>query len=293
MEEIRTITGHTGLMAVLGSPIRHSLSPAMHNEAFRLLGLDYVYLAFEVKETALKETLESFRRLGVRGCNLTMPLKTQAVELMDELSPAARIAGSVNTVVFEPDGRMVGHTTDGYGFTESARQSGVDFTGKKVTILGTGGAGIAILIQMVIEGAGEIVVFERPDSRFRARTERVVRELADLKADCPVRVLPYEDANLKKELSDTALLVNTTNVGMSGSLEGQSLISDAGWFHKELVVSDVIYQPRKTRLIEQAEEKGLKTFNGMYMLLYQGARSFSLWTGKEMPAECIKAKYFS
>ena len=124
------ISGRTKMICLLGSPVAHSMSPAMHNEAFAELGLDYRYLAFDVKEGELAGVMDSFRRMGVRGFNLTMPLKTEAVALCDRLSPAAEIAGSVNTVVLEDDGTATGHTTDGIGFTESARQEGVDFRGQ-------------------------------------------------------------------------------------------------------------------------------------------------------------------
>ena len=153
------ISGRTKMICLLGSPVAHSMSPAMHNEAFAELGLDYRYLAFDVKEGELAGVMDIFRRMGVRGFNLTMPLKTEAVALCDRLSPAAEIAGSVNTVVLEDDGTATGHTTDGIGFTESARQEGVDFRGQKVTLLGTGGAGIAILVQLALDGAREVAVF--------------------------------------------------------------------------------------------------------------------------------------
>ena len=167
MEINMNISGHTKMICLLGSPVAHSLSPAMHNEGFKQLDLDYCYLAFDVKEGELKGVLDSFKKMGVRGFNLTMPLKTEAVALCDKLSPAAKIAESVNTVVIENDGTVTGHTTDGIGFTESARQAGVDYIGKKITLLGTGGAGIAVLTQLALDGAGEISVFERAGSRFK------------------------------------------------------------------------------------------------------------------------------
>ena len=292
------ISGRTKMICLLGSPVAHSLSPAMHNEGFRQLDLDYSYLAFDIKEGELRKVVESFRLMGVRGFNLTMPLKTEMVGLCDRLSPAAEIAGTVNTVVIDEDGTVTGHTTDGIGFTESARQAGVDFVGKKVTLMGTGGAGIAILVQLALDGAGEITVFERAGSRFRDRTAKVVSAL-NSRTSCKVKVVDYGDAVLQKEISESALLINATNVGMAPDIDG-NLIKDSSWLttrregiSEKLAVADVIYNPRKTKLLEMAEECGLNAFNGMYMLLYQGAAAFELWTGQKMPVEIVKEKYFS
>ena len=289
------ISGRTKMICLLGSPVAHSMSPAMHNEAFAELGLDYRYLAFDVKEGELAGVMDSFRRMGVRGFNLTMPLKTEAVALCDRLSPAAEIAGSVNTVVLEDDGTATGHTTDGIGFTESARQEGVDFRGQKVTLLGTGGAGIAILVQLALDGAREVAVFERASSRFHDRTARVVAELNG-RTHCHVTVYDYEDAVMQQQIAESCLLINATNVGMAPNTDA-CIIPDPSWLTKRaaapLVVADVIYNPRKTKLLEMAEACGLKSFNGINMLLYQGAAAFELWTGKKMPTEKIKAKFFS
>lgn len=322
------ISGRTKMICLLGSPVAHSMSPAMHNEAFAELGLDYRYLAFDVKEGELAGVMDSFRRMGVRGFNLTMPLKTEAVALCDRLSPAAEIAGSVNTVVLEDDGTATGHTTDGIGFTESARQEGVDFRGQKVTLLGTGGAGIAILVQLALDGAREVAVFERAASRFHDRTARVVAELNE-RTHCHVTIYDYEDAVMQQQIAESCLLINATNVGMAPNTDaciipdpfwltkramvtcGDAQTSDAPAAHGEdpaadttaaqekvqtvapLVVADVIYNPRKTKLLEMAEACGLKSFNGINMLLYQGAAAFELWTGEKMPTEKIKAKFFS
>ncbi len=288
------ISGRTKMICLLGSPVAHSMSPAMHNEAFAELGLDYRYLAFDVKEGELAGVMDSFRRMGVRGFNLTMPLKTEAVALCDRLSPAAEIAGSVNTVVLEDDGTATGHTTDGIGFTESARQEGADFRGQKVTLLGTGGAGIAILVQLALDGAREVAVFERATSRFHDRTARVVAELNE-RTRCHVTVYDYEDAVMQQQIAESCLLINATNVGMAPHTDA-CIIPDPSWLTKRaaapLVVADVIYNPRKTKLLEMAEACGLKSFNGINMLLYQGAAAFELWTGKKMPTEKIKAKFF-
>ena len=285
----RHVTGHTGLLCLLGSPVAHSISPEMHNEACRILDLDYEYLAFDVKPLHLETAVRGLVTLGVRGFNLTMPDKNDMALLVDELSPAAKISGAVNTVVND-NGRLTGHTTDGIGWMRSALDAGVDPVGKKMVQLGAGGAGTAILVQAAIDGVKEIDVFNAHDG-FWPRVENIVAQL-NAETKCTVRLHDLKDMDdLKTCLQQADILLNTTPVGMS-RIPG-CLIPDPSYFHEGLVVADVIYEPKETELLKMAREAGLKTFNGMYMLLYQGAASFELWTGKKMPTEEIKAKFFS
>ena len=283
------VTGHTGLLCLLGSPVAHSISPEMHNEACALLDLDYEYLAFDVGVEDLGTAVEGLRKMGVRGFNLTMPDKNRMAELCDELSPAAKIAGAVNTVVND-NGRFIGYTTDGIGYMMSAKDAGVDLVGKRVVQLGAGGAGTAVLVQAAIDGVAAIDVFNAKDA-FWPRVERIVAELNE-QTSCRVSLHDITDLDTLRSCTDKAdLLLNTTPVGMA-RVPG-CLIPDASYFHEGLVVSDVIYEPKETALLKMAREAGCKTFNGMYMLLYQGAASFKLWTGKDMPTEAVKAKYFN
>ena len=285
----RNVTGHTGLLCLLGSPVAHSISPEMHNEACRILDLDYEYLAFDVKPLHLETAVRGLVTLGVRGFNLTMPDKNDMALLVDELSPAAKISGAVNTVVND-NGRLTGHTTDGIGWMRSALDAGVDPVGKKMVQLGAGGAGTAILVQAAIDGVKEIDVFNAHDG-FWPRVENIVAQL-NAETKCTVRLHDLKNMDeLKSCLQGADILLNTTPVGMS-RIPG-CLIPDPSYFHEGLVVADVIYEPKETELLKMAREAGLKTFNGMYMLLYQGAASFELWTGKKMPTEEIKAKFFS
>lgn len=285
-----TITGHTGFTGLLGSPVAHSLSPMMHNEAFRILGLDYVYLCFDVNEQCLEEAVKGLKVCGIRGFNLTMPDKTKMAELADELSPAAKIIGAVNTVVND-NGRLTGHNTDGVGFLRSVRDAGFDITGQSVTILGAGGAATAICAQAALDGAASIRIFARPKSRFHGRTLKLV-DTINQSTGCRAELWDQADISaLKKSLETSLLLVNATSVGMAPDTEN-SLISDMSLLPPSLTVSDIIYNPRETRLLRLARESGHKTFNGMYMLLYQGAEAFRLWTGLEMPVNVIREKYF-
>lgn len=286
-----TITGHTKLTGLLGSPVAHSISPLMHNEAFHLLSLDYAYLCFDVTENTLPEAVNGLKACGIRGFNLTMPCKNRVVELLDELSPSAKLIGAVNTVVNE-NGRLIGYNTDGVGYMHSVKDAGHDIIGKTMTLMGAGGAATAICAQAALDGVSSVHVFARRTSRFWNRTQA----LADtINSTLPCRVLLHENEDLnalKNAVSESAILVNATSVGMAPNTEA-SIITDTSLFRPELIVSDVIYNPRKTRLLQEAEKNGCPVFNGMYMLLYQGAEAFRLFTGKEMPTEIIKEKFFA
>ena len=285
------ITGHTRLTALLGSPVAHSISPLMHNEAFQLLNLDYTYLCFDVNEEALTAAVEGLKACGIRGFNLTMPNKNQIVKLLDELSPAARLIGAVNTVVNDK-GHLVGYNTDGVGYMQAVKDAGYDITGKTITIMGAGGAATAICAQAALDGVEKIHIFARETSRFWERTQKLVE---NINSTLPCKAVLHENKDtdaLAGAISESALLLNATSVGMAPDTDS-TIIQDTSLYHPDLIVSDVIYNPRETRFLREAREAGCRTFNGMYMLLYQGAEAFRLWTGKEMPIKEIKEKYFS
>lgn len=284
------ITGHTQLTGLLGSPVAHSISPMMHNESFKQLGLDYAYLAFDVGTDKLKTAVEGLRVLNVRGFNLTMPDKNLMCSLCDKLSPAAEIIGAVNTVV-NNDGVLTGYTTDGIGYMRAAEDAGHNIIGKKMTLLGAGGAASAILAQAALDGVSEISVFNVRDNFF-ARAEKIVSNLNE-RTNCKVQLFDFEDESiLKREIADSAILTNGTSVGMSPNTDA-CIIKDTSVFRKDLIVSDVIYNPEETKLLKLAKEAGCPTFNGLYMLLYQGAEAFRLWTGEDMPVSLIKDKFFT
>ena len=288
---MKEITGHTKLFGVLGTPITHSISPQMHNEAFRQLGLDCVYVAFEVGEEGMKTAVEGLRTLNVRGYNVTMPNKNIMATLCDKLSPAAEIIGAVNTVVND-NGILTGYTTDGTGYMRAALDAGHNIIGKKMTLLGAGGASTAVFVQAALDGLSEISVFSRSTSKFNERSRSIIEKLSD-HTSCKVNLYDLEDeARLRHEISESAILTNGTSVGMAPNTDN-SVINDISMFHKDLIVSDIIYNPRETKLMRLAKEAGCPTFNGLYMLLYQGAEAFKIWTGQDMPVDIIKAKYFS
>ncbi len=326
------ITGHTELIGLMAYPIRHSSSPAMHNEAFAQLGLDYAYLAFEVTNETLEDAVKGIRALQLKGSNVSMPNKTVVGQYLDELSPAAKLCGAVNTIVNE-NGKLTGHITDGIGYMASLKDNGIDVIGKKMTIAGAGGAATAIEIQAALDGVKEMSIFnikdkfwenaEKTIEKIRANTDCVVNlydlddkdklkeEIADsyLFAQATgVGMKPLEGQSvipdtsflrpdllydlddkdkLKEEIADSYLFAQATGVGMK-PLEGQSVIPDTSFLRPDLIVTDTVYAPRQTKLLEQAEEAGCKCMNGLGMMLFQGDAAFHLWTGKHMPLEHMK-----
>ncbi|MBN1034518.1 shikimate dehydrogenase [Clostridium botulinum] len=279
------ITGHTELIGLIATPIRHSSSPTMHNEAFAKLGLDYAYLAFEVGTEQLEDTVKGFRAMSVRGCNVSMPNKTVVHKYLDKLSPAAELCGAVNTVVND-DGVLTGHITDGIGYMRALKDAGINPIGKKMTIVGAGGAATAIEIQAALDGVAEISIFNRKDEFF-ARAEKTVKDINE-KTNCKATLYDLSDLDkLKEEIVDSYLFTNATGMGMK-PLEGKTYIPDSSFLRSDLIVSDVVYAPRETELLRMAREVGCKTVNGLGMMLFQGAAAFEMWTGKEMPIEYMK-----
>ena len=276
------IKGTTGLMALIGSPVGHSGSPAMYNFSFRHHNLDYAYMAFDIKEDQVPAALDAIRLFKMRGANVTMPCKNEVAKHMDELSPAARIIGAVNTIVNE-DGKLVGHITDGIGFVRNLKEHGVDVKGKKMVVLGAGGAATAIQVQCALDGAESISIFN-PKDPFFARAESTAEKLSKETPDCKVSVFDLADeAKLKKEVANADILVNATLAGMKPH-EELTLIKDKSMFRPDLVVADVVYNPAETRMVKEAKEAGCKlAIGGKGMLLWQGAAAYKLYTGLEMP----------
>lgn len=279
------ITGHTELIGLMAYPIRHSSSPAMHNEAFAQLGLDYAYLAFEVTNETLEDAVKGLRALQLKGSNVSMPNKTVVGQYLDELSPAAKLCGAVNTIVNE-NGKLTGHITDGIGYMASLKDNGIDVIGKKMTIAGAGGAATAIEIQAALDGVKEMSIFNIKD-KFWENAEKTIEKIRS-NTDCVVNLYDLDDKDkLKEEIADSYLFAQATGVGMK-PLEGQSVIPDTSFLRPDLIVTDTVYAPRQTKLLEQAEEAGCKCMNGLGMMLFQGDSAFHLWTGKHMPLEHMK-----
>lgn len=281
----KRITGHTELIGLMAYPIRHSSSPAMHNEAFRTLGYDYAYLAFEVDNDSLEDAVKGLRALKLKGSNVSMPNKTVIHKYLDEVSPAAQLCGAVNTVVND-NGKLVGHITDGIGYMQSLKEEGIDVIGKKMTIVGAGGAATAIEIQAALDGVKEISIFNIRD-KFWDNAVETVKKIND-NTSCKAKLYDLADLDkLKEEIEDSYIFVNATGMGMK-PLEGQTYIPDKSFFRPDLIVTDVVYSPRETEMLRMAKEVGCKTMNGLGMMLFQGSAAFELWTGEPMPIDHMK-----
>lgn len=278
------ITGHTRLLGFFADPASHSKSPLMYNTAFQKLGIDCVYLAFQIDTAALPGALAAMRTLHMRGANISMPNKTAVIPYLDYVSPEARILNAVNTIVND-DGVLTGYNTDGKGAMLALSSEGIPPAGKKIVVLGAGGAGSAIISQAAFDGASEVSVFVRP-SGFQ-KSEPFIQSLRT-ESSCPVSVLDITDSRLlAQKLADADILINATSVGMEPDPDA-CLIPDTSFLRPELFVMDIIYSPEKTKLLALAEKAGCRYMNGLGMLLYQGAAAFRLYTGEELPVDDVK-----
>ncbi|KRL54554.1 shikimate 5-dehydrogenase [Furfurilactobacillus rossiae DSM 15814] len=291
IEMTERIDGHTILIGLMAYPIRHSMSPTMHNNAFAKLGLNYAYLAFEVDNDSLPSAIQSIRTLDMRGSNISMPNKQKVIPLLDKLDPAAEMVGAVNTIVND-HGTLTGYTTDGTGFMQSLKDEGLDIRGQKMTLAGAGGAGTAVAIQAALDGVKEMSIFNIHDE-FWDNAKRNV-DIINEKTDCKATLHSIEDKDdFKKEIQDAAIYCDATGVGMK-PLENETLVTDPNWFRKDMIVFDTVYAPRTTKLMQVAEQAGVEhVFNGLGMMLEQGAEAFKLWTGESMPVDYIRDLLFN
>ena len=282
------LDGYTRLAAVVANPIKHSISPFIHNSAFEATATNGAYVAWEIEAGDLAETVANIRRYQMFGINLSMPYKEQVIPYLDELSDEARLIGAVNTVVNE-NGNLIGYNTDGKGFFKSLPSFTI--TGKKMTLLGAGGAAKSILAQAILDGVSQISVFVRSISMEKTRPYLdKLQEQTGYKVD----LYALEDVSeLQARIAESDLLVNATSVGMDG--QSSQPIPTSIVLPEKLMVADVIYQPFETPFLKWARNQGNQSINGLGMLLYQAAEAFELWTGKEMPTdqiwELLKQKY--
>ena len=284
------ISGKTRLLGVFGTPITHSGSPVMYNFSFDYYGIDGVYLAFDCRESEMKDSLAAMRRLNMRGANVTMPCKQEAARNMDRLSPAAKFIGAVNTIVND-GGILTGHNTDGMGVVLDLKDHGKSVQDQKIVLLGAGGAATAIMVQCALDGAKSVTVFNRGASALE-KAEKIGKKMKKEGVSCMLDYcLLSEEELLTETIRQGDILINATSVGMAPMSEGQSLITDMKAFHEELVVYDLIYNPEVTKLMKDAAENGCRKENiigGKGMLLWQGACAFRLYTGLEMPVRELK-----
>lgn len=281
------IDGRTRLYGLFAHPAEHSLSPLMHNLSFQRRQINAVYLAFDLTSD-LSGAIQSIRELNMGGVNLSMPFKKQVIPYLDELTPTAKMVGAVNTVIHR-QGRLIGANTDGTGFFENLRARHYVIKNKTVTILGAGGAGLSIIAAGASEGLRTIHVFKRRNATF-PKVEARIRDLARF-YQTPIRLYAYDDrTNLQRAMRASDFLINTTHIGMGNDSQSMPLTGEEmKVLLPTTVVCDVIYEPRKTRLLLAAEACGCETVNGLGMLIYQGAQSFKLWTHEEMPVDAVRA----
>lgn len=273
------ICGATGVLGVIGHPVTHSASPAMHNAALRAAGLDYVYVAFPVEPAEAGQVGPAMRSLGIRGLNVTVPHKLAVMDGLDEVAPEARAIGAVNTIAND-GGRLTGYNTDAYGVVASLREDGgLTALPPRVVLLGAGGAARAILYALLADAeVEEIMLLNRTVSRAEALAD-------DLGGTGRVRVGPLTET---QALADAGLVINATSIGMAPAA-ATSPLGDGRGLHEGMVVLDIVYKPLQTRLLQQALAAGARAVDGLGMLVHQGARAFEIWTG-EKPSVTVMRK---
>lgn len=267
------------MYGVIGDPIEHSLSPTLHNAAFESLKMDCVFVAFHVKTGDVKSAVRGMHGLGIGGLNVTMPHKNAVIPFLEEVDSTAKSLGSVNTILND-NGKLSGFSTDGVGALNALKKSGVKLDGKKVLLLGGGGAAKAIAYALAKE-VKELKILNRSPEKTKALTETISREFNKQVSDGLL-----EPSSIKENLQNADVLINATSVGMHPNVE-HSLV-EPQLLRRDLTVMDIVYNPVKTKLAKEAEKAGAKVVSGVEMLIYQGAASFEIWTGKAAPVEVMR-----
>lgn len=272
------INGNTRVVCLIGNPVKHSLSPQIHNHAFRYLDLPFVYIPLSVHPSLLHSVIHTMRACSFAGANVTIPHKSSVIYYCDELSYLSQHTGTVNTLYFR-DNRLCGTTTDPQGFYRALSWMGHDLDGSNVVILGNGGTARTLGIALSLENKiSSLVICGRNPDRISSLASHITTITGRLVDYCSLK-----DSKLRDILNDCNLLVNCTSAGMYPDTEKAPLAAD--YFHKRMTVFDVIYNPIETRFLAEARRAGCKTQNGLRMLLYQGLSSFKLWTGIDVPEE--------
>ncbi len=277
------ISGTTKICGVIGDPIEHTMSPVMHNAAFKKLGLDYIYIPFRVRAEELAQAVEGIRALNIRGLNVTIPHKVAILSMLDGLDPVAEKIGAVNTIV-NNDGNLRGYNTDASGFLRALLEQGVEPEGKHIVILGAGGASRAISYILAERGA-HLTILNR---QLELDWAEALAELISEDFEMEVRVLELGFENLAAALAGADILINATSVGMSPNSEETPV--PAQLLKPELVVFDIVYNPIRTRLLKEAEAAGARTIVGVDMLAWQGALAFEKWTEQPAPFDLMRKK---
>ena len=277
-----SLNGETRVAGVIGWPVRHSLSPPMHNAAFAALGLNWVYVPFAVEPEQVGCAMEAIRALDLAGLNVTIPHKLAVLPHLDEISDTARVLGAANTIV-NVEGRLEGHNTDGAGFLRSLREIGGDVAGRQVALIGAGGSARAVALAVCQAGATRLSIINRTVEKAEALVEMLAAALPDVNA----HAVALEGPQAEEAVREAGVLIDSTAVGMYPHHEVEPVVP-ARWLHGEQTVCDLTYNPRRTVLLKAAEAAGARTLDGTGMLVHQGALAFEYWTGQPAPVEAMR-----
>ena len=291
------VDGKTQVLGVIGDPIEHTFSPAMHNAGLNELGLNYIYLPFHVKEDMLGECIQGAKAMGIKGLNVTIPHKSNVIKHLDDIDSVASMIGAVNTIqfIYDEDNessnqdnginvRTKGFNTDGYGCVRAIEEK-TSIKDKKVSITGAGGAARAVAFQIANSGIDELSILNRNLSKAQSLANDLKTNLESIGIDISINAYDLEE--LKRELSDSDIFIDTTPIGMYPNVDDKPVAS-ADMLHEDLLVNDIVYTPMKTSLIREAELANAEVVYGYKMLLYQGIRSFEIWLGREAPADVME-----
>lgn len=273
------LSGKTRVIGIFGQPIEHSMSPVIQNAAFKAAKLDYVYIPLQVHEHLLNQAVEGIRALNLVGVNVTIPHKEKVIPYLDNLSTEAKLIGAVN-VIINDKGTLVGYNTDGRGFVESLRfEAKVEPKGKRIAILGAGGAARAVAIQLALDGAEEIYLLNRSPEKAKLITDVINSHTASKASSCPLE-------NAGDILKKVDILINSTPIGMYPN-QNQPALVERNLLSEHLLVCDLVYNPLETTLLRNAKEQGCQILKGTGMLIYQGALAFEIWTGQKASVEIM------
>ncbi len=275
------ISGKTKICALIGDPVEHSMSPAIHNIAFKEMGLDYVYVTFRVKAEDVPAAIAGMRALDIRGLSVTMPHKVAVPKLLDKLDPLAEKIGAINTIVND-DGVLTGYNTDATGFLQAMLERGVEPKGKNIVILGAGGASRAVSFILADRGANLTILNRLEEFDWAIELARRISQTFSKS----VEALELNRNNLEKALEKVDILVNATSVGMSPNINVTPVPSEL--LKSGMIVYDIIYNPIRTKLLKDAQTAGAEIISGVDMLVWQGVMAFEKWTGKKPPFEPMK-----
>lgn len=281
VSEVNPQGGHTRILGVIGHPVSHSVSPQMHNAAFREQKMNCFYAAFAVHPADLGQAIAGMRALGIAGLNVTIPHKEAVMDHLDEVAPSARQVGAVNTIV-NRKGKLIGYNTDGWGFISSLEEQGVRLVGRRAVILGAGGAARAIAVHLALAGVAGITITNRTPER----AEELAALVRETVPEVAVEACGAGTIQERQALLGAGLVVNCTPLGMHPEVHGTPL-SDLALLPGDCVIYDTIYTPAETRLMAMAQQRGLQVIGGLGMLVHQGACAWEYWFGRRGPIDIM------